>query len=67
MIEYSQFEYDQHLVSPEWTFHETGYLFNLLRLYDLRFVIVADRYEYIAPKGDGSTTRRSIEVRQNFP
>lgn len=53
-MEYSQFEYDQHLVDPTWTSQETAYLFDLLREYDLRFVVVADRYEYAGKK-------RSIE------
>lgn len=43
-MEYSQYEYDQHLTHPDWTASETTYLFNLLREYDLRFIVVADRY-----------------------
>ncbi|ORX40780.1 hypothetical protein BD324DRAFT_612087 [Kockovaella imperatae] len=61
VIEYSQFEYDQHLADPDWTPHETTYLFNLLNDYDLRFVIAADRYEYMGPSGEGPVKKRSIE------
>lgn len=60
VMEYSQFEYDQHLVDPNWTAHETSYLFELLRQYDLRFVVAADRYEYPGRTG-GPIKRRSVE------
>lgn len=61
VMEYSQFEYDQHLVDPNWSSHETAYLFDLLRTFDLRFVVAADRYEYLGLKGDQSAKKRSIE------
>lgn len=60
-MEYSQYEYDQHLVDPNWSSHETQYLFNLLRDYDLRFVIAADRYEYTGLRGTDPIKRRSVE------
>ncbi len=34
------------LADAEWTKEETDYLFNLVREYDSRFYIVADRYEF---------------------
>ncbi|KAI0254860.1 hypothetical protein BJV78DRAFT_882194 [Lactifluus subvellereus] len=43
---YSQDEYTKFLEDPEWTKEETDYLFNLIREYDARFYIVADRYEF---------------------
>jgi DNA methyltransferase 1-associated protein 1 len=58
-MEYSQYEYDQHLADPDWTPHETAYLFDLLREYDLRFIVAADRYAYQGPTG---VRRRSVEV-----
>nr|XP_019007840.1 SWR1-complex protein 4 [Kwoniella pini CBS 10737]OCF46621.1 SWR1-complex protein 4 [Kwoniella pini CBS 10737] len=61
IMEYSQFEYDQHLNDPEWTPHETAYLFDLLKTYDLRFVVVADRYAYRGQTGTGVEKRRSVE------
>jgi len=57
-MEYSQYEYDQHLTDPNWTSQETTYLFNLLREFDLRFIVVADRYSF------QNTGRRTVEVRQ---
>ena len=41
----------------DWTKEETDYLFDLVRQYDQRFYVVADRYEY--PGGSS----RSMEVR----
>ncbi|KAK1923209.1 hypothetical protein DB88DRAFT_494255 [Papiliotrema laurentii] len=58
IMEYSQYEYDQHLADPDWTPHETAYLFDLLREYDLRFIVAADRYAYQGPTG---VRRRSVE------
>ncbi|KAJ3195320.1 swr complex subunit [Irineochytrium annulatum] len=39
-------EYTQHLEDPEWSKEETRYLMSLCKRYDMRFVIVTDRYEY---------------------
>ncbi|WWD20813.1 hypothetical protein CI109_105290 [Kwoniella shandongensis] len=61
---YSQYEYDQHLVDPDWTPHETTYLFDLLRTYDLRFIVAADRYEYMGTSGIGPVKKRSVERKQ---
>ena len=44
------------LSDPEWTKEETDYLFNLVREYDSRFYIVADRYEF------ATGSPRSMEV-----
>ena len=62
VIDYSQFEYDEQLTDPDWTPHETTYLFDLLRTYDLRFVIAADRYAYTGLKGEEPPRQRSVEV-----
>lgn len=42
-------------VDTDWTKDETDYLFRLCRLYDLRFPVIADRYDY------NSSTPRSME------
>ena len=44
------------LIDDNWTKEETDYLFNIVREYDMRFYVVADRYEY--PGG----TPRTLEV-----
>lgn len=43
---YTQDEYTKFLVDKDWTKEETDYLFDLVRQYDQRFYVVADRYEY---------------------
>ncbi|KAI0068621.1 hypothetical protein BV25DRAFT_1866596 [Artomyces pyxidatus] len=43
---YAQDEYTRLLEDTEWTKEETDYLFDLVREYDSRFYIIADRYEY---------------------
>lgn len=45
-----------NILDEEWTQEETDYLFSLVKEYDMRFYIVADRYEY--PK----EPCRSLEV-----
>ena len=62
LLEYSQYEYDQHLTDPDWTKHETDYLFRVLKEFDLRFVVAADRYRYSTPGGADHGRRRNIEV-----
>jgi DNA methyltransferase 1-associated protein 1 len=64
VMEYSQYEYDQHLVDKtgNWSSHETAYLFDILREYDLRFIVVADRYEYMGFKGEGPRKTRDVDV-----
>ena len=47
IIDFSKEEYDE-LIKPndiDWTYEETLYLWDLLKLYDLRFTIVQDRYD----------------------
>ena len=43
---YSNDEYHQHLRDDEWTKEETDYLIDLCQQYDLRFVIITDRYTW---------------------
>ena len=44
--EYTLEQYDSHLRSDDWTKDETDYLIELAREYDLRWVVIWDRYEY---------------------
>ncbi|KAI1207236.1 uncharacterized protein F4807DRAFT_436296 [Annulohypoxylon truncatum] len=59
--QYSDDQYQSNLKSDEWTKDETDYLFDLARLFDLRWPLIWDRYEY-QPKpekvtnGDGGDT-----------
>ncbi|GAC72828.1 DNA methyltransferase 1-associated protein-1 [Moesziomyces antarcticus T-34] len=43
---YSNDEYIQHLRDDDWTKEETDYLMELCAAYDLRFVVIHDRYDW---------------------
>ncbi|XP_030764653.1 DNA methyltransferase 1-associated protein 1 [Sitophilus oryzae] len=42
---YTDVEYQQHLTSDTWTKEETDHLMDLAQQFDLRFIIIADRYD----------------------
>ncbi|KAI5674874.1 hypothetical protein M9H77_05824 [Catharanthus roseus] len=44
VIKYTDEEYEKYLTDPTWSKEETDELFNLCERFDLRFVIVADRF-----------------------
>ncbi|KAK4379820.1 hypothetical protein RND71_001682 [Anisodus tanguticus] len=44
LIEYTDEEYEKFLSNPSWTKEETDQLFDLCKRFDLRFVIIADRF-----------------------
>ncbi|KAL2801453.1 hypothetical protein BJX66DRAFT_12387 [Aspergillus keveii] len=43
---YTTDEYNRHLKSDEWSREETDYLMDLVEDYDLRWVVIADRYDF---------------------
>lgn len=47
ILRYTDEEYETYLQHPEWTRHETDVLFELCEEYDLRFLVVHDRYNPI--------------------
>ena len=53
---YSDLEYQQHLHDDSWTCQETDYLFDMAKRFDLRFVVMHDRWDK-----EKYTTKRSIE------
>ncbi|CAK9145249.1 unnamed protein product [Ilex paraguariensis] len=44
VIKYSDEEYEKYLIDPVWTKEETDQLFALCERFDLRFIIIADRF-----------------------
>ncbi|KAI7824741.1 hypothetical protein BC939DRAFT_449916 [Gamsiella multidivaricata] len=44
--EFTPEEYNSHLQDPDWTLEETSYLWDLCRRFDLRWVVIQDRYEW---------------------
>lgn len=46
VVKYTDEEYDKYLTDPMWTKEETDQLFELCERFDLRFIVVADRFPY---------------------
>ena len=46
VFHYTTDEYTQHLQDADWTREETDYLIEMCDAYDLRFIVIADRYEW---------------------
>ncbi|KAG0455097.1 hypothetical protein HPP92_024098 [Vanilla planifolia] len=44
VLKYTDEEYEKHLTDPMWTKEETDQLFYMCEHYDLRFIIIADRF-----------------------
>ncbi|XP_061366208.1 SWR1-complex protein 4-like [Gastrolobium bilobum] len=44
IIKYTDEEYDKYLTDPMWTKEETDQLFDLCERFDLRFIVIADRF-----------------------
>ncbi|XP_022899158.1 SWR1-complex protein 4 isoform X2 [Olea europaea var. sylvestris] len=44
VIKYTDEEYDKYLVDPAWTKEETDRLFDMCEQFDLRFIVIADRF-----------------------
>lgn len=44
-MDYTDAEYSQHLKSEDWTKDETDHLFDLCQRFDLRFIVIQDRYD----------------------
>ena len=45
MPTYSDMEYQQHLHDENWTRQETDYLFDMCKRFDLRFIIISDKWD----------------------
>ena len=45
MPTYSDMEYQQHLHDDNWSRQETDYLFEMCKRFDLRFIIISDRWD----------------------
>ncbi|KAG8389593.1 hypothetical protein BUALT_Bualt02G0245200 [Buddleja alternifolia] len=44
VIKYTDEEYEKYLTDPAWTKEETDQLFDLCERFDLRFIVIADRF-----------------------
>nr|XP_023020626.1 DNA methyltransferase 1-associated protein 1 [Leptinotarsa decemlineata] len=55
IVSYTDAEYQQHLKCDTWTKEETDHLIDLARRFDLRFIVMADRYD------SDQFSKRSVE------
>ena len=66
-------------LDPTWDWEETDYLWDLCRTYDLRFIVIHDRYNYTDINGNSidrsiedlkeryySVCRKILEIRKNY-
>jgi DNA methyltransferase 1-associated protein 1 len=80
-VDFSDEEYNSHLkeLDPGWTLEETKYLWELCKQFDLRFIVIHDRYEFPCSGQTNSqrtieelkdryysVSRKLLEVRKNF-
>lgn len=56
---YSDDEYNRLLRSDDWSREETDYLMDLVSEYDLRWVVISDRYDY-QPRMDGEPDANAL-------
>lgn len=59
---YTDEQYQRHLQSHDWTREETDYLLDLAEEYDLRWVIIADRYDYQPKTSENSEANATALV-----
>lgn len=57
---YTDEEYNRHLKSDDWSRQETDYLMDLVEEYDLRWVVIADRYDYQPHPVDAETNTSAL-------
>jgi DNA methyltransferase 1-associated protein 1 len=57
---YTDEEYTQRLRSDDWSRQETDYLMDLVEEYDLRWVVIADRYDYQAEDVDSEANATAL-------
>ncbi|KNG84127.1 SWR1-complex protein 4 [Aspergillus nomiae NRRL 13137] len=57
---YTDEEYNRHLKSDDWSRQETDYLMDLAEEYDLRWVIIADRYDFQPHPVDAETNNSAL-------
>ena len=59
--QYTDEQYETHLKSEDWSKEETDYLINLATEFDLRWIVISDRYEY-KPSETPNTDEDSMAV-----
>ncbi|KAF9947613.1 swr complex subunit [Mortierella alpina] len=62
LIDFSEKDYTAHLQDSDWTYDETKYLWDLCRRFDLRWVVIQDRYEWPAQEQDRMALDRYYSI-----
>ena len=57
---YSDDEYNRHLKNDDWSRQETDYLMDLAEEYDLRWVVIADRYDFQPESTDAEANTNAL-------
>lgn len=57
---YSDEEYNRHLKSNDWSREETDYLMDLVEEYGLRWVVIADRYDFKPQSHDADSNANAL-------
>ena len=57
---YSDEEYNRHLKSNDWSREETDYLMDLVEEYGLRWVVIADRYDFQPQPVDADSNANAL-------
>lgn len=63
---YSEQEYQMYLHDDGWTKAETDHLFDLCKRFDLRFIVIHDRYDHQQYRVMTPTTSRITAAYQSF-
>ncbi|KAK9371377.1 hypothetical protein V1509DRAFT_614482 [Lipomyces kononenkoae] len=63
---FSKEEYDKCLADTAWTSRETEYLFDLCREYDLRWLVVQDRYDYEPEENEPPSIRTLEDLKERY-
>ncbi|KAK9483054.1 hypothetical protein V1527DRAFT_474338 [Lipomyces starkeyi] len=63
---FSKEEYNQGLADTAWTPRETEYLFDLCREYDLRWLVVQDRYDYEPEENEPPSIRTLEDLKERY-
>ncbi|KAH8697181.1 DNA methyltransferase 1-associated protein DMAP1 [Talaromyces proteolyticus] len=62
---YTDEQYNRHLQNDDWTREETDYLMDIVEEYDLRWVVIADRYDYQAKFAENNEANSTALVTAN--
>lgn len=61
MPKYTDEQYETHMKNEDWSKEETDYLVDLAYEFDLRWIVIGDRYEYRPPQGS-KESQESVAV-----